>query len=96
MGAVHVPVNFPLKGEELRHILRDADVALIAADPALLGLAEEAAADLARERGAEAPAVWPLLPAIRLIAKPNTPPCSSWWSASTSRHCFWPPPCGSP
>ena len=43
MGAVHVPVNFALKGEELRHILRDADVALIAADPALLGLAEEAA-----------------------------------------------------
>ena len=63
MGAVHVPVNFALKGEELRHILRDADVALIAADPALLGLAEEAAADLTRERGAEALAVWPLLPA---------------------------------
>lgn len=53
MGAVHVPVNLALKGEELRHILRDADVALIAADPALLGLAEEAAADLTRERGAE-------------------------------------------
>ena len=35
----------------------------IAADPALLGLAEEAAADLTRERGAEALAVWPLLPA---------------------------------
>ncbi|MDN5703285.1 MAG: AMP-binding protein, partial [Micrococcales bacterium] len=63
MGAVHVPVNFALKGEELRHILRDADVALIAADPSLLGLAEEAAADLTRERGAEALAVWPLLPA---------------------------------
>ena len=31
MVAVHVPVNFALKGEELRHILRDADVALIAA-----------------------------------------------------------------
>lgn len=73
MGAVHVPVNFTLKGEELRHILRDADVALIAADPALLGLAEEAAADLTRERGAEALAVWPLLPAIRLIAKPDIP-----------------------
>lgn len=50
---MHVPVNFALKGEELRHILRDADVALIAADPALLGLAEETAADLTRERGAE-------------------------------------------
>lgn len=53
MAAVHVPVNLALKGEELRHILRDADVALIAADPALLGLAEETAADLTRERGAE-------------------------------------------
>ncbi len=53
MGAVHVPVNFALKGEELRHILRDADVVLIAADPALLGLAEETAADVTRERGAE-------------------------------------------
>ena len=62
MGAVHVPVNFALKGEELRHILRDSGAGLVVADPALLELADDAAADLTRERSGDPLSVWPMLP----------------------------------
>ncbi|RKW70506.1 fatty acyl-CoA synthetase [Galactobacter caseinivorans] len=34
-GLVHVPVNFALKGDELRYLLEDSGATLLAADPAL-------------------------------------------------------------
>ncbi|MGJ3404450.1 fatty acyl-CoA synthetase [Glutamicibacter sp. Je.9.36] len=58
-GLVHVPVNFALRGDELRYLLHDSGAALVIADESRLELVQE----LRDAGGLQAVKdVWPLLP----------------------------------